>query len=1384
MEDFSCYLGSWIALRLQNDSKWIGILKDVDWEKSKLFLVKAHEMVLTGGETEPRLLPFGSKVFSGADIEDMTMLMPENLPPQLRSAGPKPSPIHHAAGPATSPSPTPRTPTRNSIQDNATQSPCEDPDMDAQKARQAALMAIQTPRRASSQVVHQLADKEMRSPKHTNHSASAASQAEFRTPEKKTEAAFAPAPGPASHHTPGPAKAAEQLLQPTQPLCALEEVLAKAPSHSAPQHPTPLAPTLSVPLPPLPYTPRASKKLNAEEMAACRHMIAQLAGLNLPIPGCNTVPSPPVPSMASGPLPTTLPVDNPLLTGPSLGLPQAPLPAASLSGMGMLPGAHSLLQQGQLFQQYQQALQMQQLQQQMYQQQPCLLPPSGASTAYPPVDALFSALQQGWGMPPSTSPLGSQNQAALHQSLSGGGVPSSQPMPPSFPPVLAGGAGNLSPLSFSPMMQKNRSSEMRESPLSVYSPSVFSHNNNGTVYSRGSLNLQGDHLHRASAKTPEHESMWQDGRQDVMQETKPNARGSRHSLSSAHAESRTSHASLLTRQARQLLSLDDYVREQVKQAQEQFDGRHSEDDSLRDQKAVDEAVSWLLDIELSLEDSLKKLWEWVGLGFVSFAEFDSLKAELVASEERELVEVESPTMAGRPTSTEASSRRKCARERSLSAASASEAHHSPTKPPTTPRLPSSVKAAPKNSPSKSPAQVQAQSRGKGDTKEASPQPLTPHKSRVQLPLSAQPSPLKPGSGGINGGSPGNHLGDAVAQIHIINNKRGSEADPSSKVNSPRVNSRRSTKTNSTAPTFPTSSRISLVDLADLSRTQPSAPRSRILKSMPPMMPSSSIEGSCSLALTINSYTDMGLTKTIAQGLHECGVRTLTSQQTLLLAELQHLMKASTELSPPPEEISTPSPTASGEMAPSLQVTCFKTPSGPGTSATVCAHLLQQALLFSSPPESWAAPEYPASGLGELSLHPLAMVLCPTRTEAEDMGDMARALAFHSGVPVHTAVGGTRMAQQRVDADGLCQVSLRSLLVGTTGRVLDMLRRGRLDVSGVRVIVLMESTALAGTSDFQEQAKLLMQKLAPSIQQVVMLTPTDLLPTMINVYENVLKAAIAAHGDRLPPSPMASTISLTNGSSMGDSRLSQTFNPFQPTSSLLSHPPNNRLASQSALGFSHPATPNHSPCAITSPPLRPSSLTRLNPNARAFGFTPSGSESPPPAPTTPTPLPSTSTLSPTGATTAPSQTTTPLVALTLLFLGDPERPLSVLLHPVEPTHTLRDTTDLDQEALVFLSLSLTEDDFAPVRVDLLAAAPAQRYPPVVRKPLHLSAPSAAALPPAGQPEAAGGKLQPAGPLTAAPLGQLGDSLAIDSVAVSVTSSGNAERPVSVAVVACH
>src|SRR3954470_24290217 len=84
--------------------------------------------------------------------------------------------------------------------------------------------------------------------------------------------------------------------------------------------------------------------------------------------------------------------------------------------------------------------------------------------------------------------------------------------------------------------------------------------------------------------------------------------------------------------------------------------------------------------------------------------------------------------------------------------------------------------------------------------------------------------------------------------------------------------------------------------------------------------------------------------------------------------------------------------------------------------------------------------------------PGALVLCPTRElaaqVAEEIRRLARPLAH---TRVLTLSGGTSVQRERASLEHGADV-----IVGTPGRVLDHLQRGRLDLSGIRTLVLDEA----------------------------------------------------------------------------------------------------------------------------------------------------------------------------------------------------------------------------------------------------------------------------------------------------------------------------------------
>ena len=106
-------------------------------------------------------------------------------------------------------------------------------------------------------------------------------------------------------------------------------------------------------------------------------------------------------------------------------------------------------------------------------------------------------------------------------------------------------------------------------------------------------------------------------------------------------------------------------------------------------------------------------------------------------------------------------------------------------------------------------------------------------------------------------------------------------------------------------------------------------------------------------------------------------------------------------------------------------------SGTGKTATFCSGVLQQI-------------DY---NLVECQ----GMVLAPTRELAQQIEKVMRALGDYLGVKVHACVGGTSVREdQRILSSGV------HVVVGTPGRVFDMLRRQYLRPNHIKMFVLDEA----------------------------------------------------------------------------------------------------------------------------------------------------------------------------------------------------------------------------------------------------------------------------------------------------------------------------------------
>ncbi|KAG9455607.1 hypothetical protein H6P81_000115 [Aristolochia fimbriata] len=130
-------------------------------------------------------------------------------------------------------------------------------------------------------------------------------------------------------------------------------------------------------------------------------------------------------------------------------------------------------------------------------------------------------------------------------------------------------------------------------------------------------------------------------------------------------------------------------------------------------------------------------------------------------------------------------------------------------------------------------------------------------------------------------------------------------------------------------------------------------------------------------------------------------------------------------------------------------------SGTGKTATFCSGILQQL-------------DY---NLVECQ----ALVLAPTRELAQQIEKVMRALGDYLGVKVHACVGGTSVREdQRILSSGV------HVVVGTPGRVFDMLRRQSLRPDYIKMFVLDEADEMLSRG-FKDQIYDIFQLLPSKVQ---------------------------------------------------------------------------------------------------------------------------------------------------------------------------------------------------------------------------------------------------------------------------------------------------------------
>merc|ERR550514_43671 len=130
-------------------------------------------------------------------------------------------------------------------------------------------------------------------------------------------------------------------------------------------------------------------------------------------------------------------------------------------------------------------------------------------------------------------------------------------------------------------------------------------------------------------------------------------------------------------------------------------------------------------------------------------------------------------------------------------------------------------------------------------------------------------------------------------------------------------------------------------------------------------------------------------------------------------------------------------------------------SGTGKTATFCAGILQQ--------------------LNYELLECQALVLAPTRELAQQIEKVLRALGDYLGVKCHACVGGTSVREDtRILQQGV------HVVVGTPGRVYDMLRRRALRPDSIRMFALDEADEMLSRG-FKDQIYDIFQLLPGTLQ---------------------------------------------------------------------------------------------------------------------------------------------------------------------------------------------------------------------------------------------------------------------------------------------------------------
>jgi translation initiation factor 4A len=133
-----------------------------------------------------------------------------------------------------------------------------------------------------------------------------------------------------------------------------------------------------------------------------------------------------------------------------------------------------------------------------------------------------------------------------------------------------------------------------------------------------------------------------------------------------------------------------------------------------------------------------------------------------------------------------------------------------------------------------------------------------------------------------------------------------------------------------------------------------------------------------------------------------------------------------------------------------------------------------------------------------------LILAPVRELAQQIESVVKALSQHMNISVYSATGGTPLREDIRAIEKGCQY-----LIGTPGRIFDLMNRNVLSRDNIRVLIFDEADQML-EDRFKEQVMCILQKGFPKDTQVALFSATmddDVIEVANNILQNPVKILV-------------------------------------------------------------------------------------------------------------------------------------------------------------------------------------------------------------------------------------------------------------------------------------